>query len=176
MLNRSNNDSLNSLLLVQEHLKPVTAGTQSLNAALPEILLSILEAVGCRDGRLEIINLEPGTGTAVSVVNGLVEIETSDSLPEPLKAHIENFVQQQGRELYIADTQNEDSWSVASHPETATSSWSAVCTPLRTEGLAVGLLTMLKPGRDRFVQQDILLSSLFAGQIEAALTLSLIHI
>ena len=170
MLNRSNNDSLNSLLLVQEHLKPVTAGTQSLNAALPEILISILEAVGCRDGHLEIINLEPGTGTAVSVVNGLVEIETSDSLPEPLKAHIENFVQQQGRELYIADTQNEDSWSVASHPETATSSWSAVCTPLRTEGLAVGLLTMLKPGRDRFVQQDILLSSLFAGQIEAALT------
>lgn len=34
----------------------------------------------------------------------------------------------------------------------------------------MGLLTMLKPGRDRFGQRDILLSSLFAGQIEAALT------
>jgi K+-sensing histidine kinase KdpD len=171
VLNKSNNDRLNSLLLVQESLKPLVAGTTSPTNTLPGVLVSILEALDSRDGRLILFNLEKNLMTTASVINCHVETETTGALPGALKEEIEELMSRHSREVYVANTQNEDGWSVASHPQTTTDPWSAISVPIRTEKTAVGLLTILKPGPDRFLHEDAVLSSLFASQIGATLSI-----
>lgn len=170
MLNRSYNDNLNTLLLVQESLRPQAAGAISLAGALPDVLVSMLDALDSQDGRITVINRDQTSLTAVSVIGGRVETETTDGLHGTLREEIENVAARHGREIYVADTQQEEGWAVASHPQTTTCPWSAISVPIRTVNSAAGLLTILKPGRDRFVHEDAALTSLFAGQIGTALT------
>ena len=166
----SNIDSLNALLSIQESLRLAVSGTKSLSRVLPDLLFSILESIGSRDGRLDLVNLQPDGIIAIIVKAGRAETVTRNAVPNSLKQAISRCVSQTGQHAYIEDSQQAEDWFAAAHPEYTSSPWSALIVPILTGETAVGCLTVLKPGRRSFESLEIVISSLYAGQLGAALS------
>lgn len=169
MANSSDKNGLISLLSFQKGLRLLSADTPSATSVLPNVLISILETLGALDGRLVLRNLEPDPGIIVSMRDGLVDIETCGSLPDTLIEEYENIASQDSPGRITGDTRNREAWFNDSHPETADTPWSAIAVPIPADNIVMGFLTVLKPGKDQFNQEDILLCSLFAGQIGSML-------
>ena len=166
----SNIDSLNTLLSVQESLGLAASGTRSLSLLLPDLLFSILESVGSRDGRLDLINLQPDGIEAIVVTDGRVETITNNAIPDSLNEAISRCVSRTVQYAYIEDSQQGEAWFAAAYPEYTSDPWSALIVPILTGQTAVGCLTILRPGRRSFEPFELVISSLYAGQLGAALT------
>ncbi len=166
----SNIDNLNALLSVQESLRLAASGTMSLSRVLPDLLFSILESVGSRDGRLDLVNLQPDGIMAIAVRDGRFETIARDSVPESLQKAIGRCVSQSDQHVYIEDTRRGEAWFARAYPEYTSMPWSALIIPILTDQTAVGCLTILKPGQGSLGPFEIAISSLYAGQLGAALS------
>lgn len=169
MLNRSNNDSLDSLLLAQAKLNQVASGDISLKDMLPDLLLLIAETVGSQDGRLDLFTQEPGEFLSIIISDGRTKTRTARAAPDPIKEEIEQFRLLQERYRYIENTQKQDSWFAAMFPGYTSGTWSAVVLPIMAEESVTGCLTLAKPVENGFLPEDIVSLMLYASHLGTAI-------
>ncbi len=165
----SNIDSLNALLSIQESLRLAVSGTKSLSRVLPDLLFSILESIGSRDGRLDLVNLQPDGIMAIVVTDGRVKTITRNAVPDSLNVAISRCVSRTDQHAYIEDSQQAEDWFAAAYPEYISTPWSALIVPILAGQTAVGCLNVFKPGQRSIEPLEIVISSLYAGQLGAAL-------
>lgn len=168
--NSSEQNSLLSLLSIQETLQSLTGGTSSAVGVLPDLFVSIIEAFGSQDGRIAVLNVAHDPALVMSLIDGQLDIETYDSLPDNAHEALANVTSQHGQPVLTSDTRKQSEWFFSSHPQTAKAPWSAISTPIRGENSVMGLLTVLREGSDQFGRKDSTMCSLIAGQIGSMLT------
>ena len=132
---------------------------------MPAVLRLTLETLDCRDGRFAIRDFWPANNFSFAIVDGQLQLESIGSAMQASLQGIEAAVGDSGQVAYTPDTLLHESWSPGPHPASGNASWSAISANVRLNGDALGAITILREGVDRFRQQEKVLLSLVAGQI-----------
>lgn len=168
MLNNSGN--LHSLLTVQQALSSAISDTDTLSEVLPGIFRTILETLESQNGRLLLAFWESNQVVVLSAVDGQIDIEAINFIPELLIEEVERFETQHGREVVVTNSQLQRDELGGPQATMNDTLWSEISVALHKENSIVGILSAMRPGPDPFALQQKTLLSLFAGQIAAALT------
>ncbi len=165
MSSSSLSNNLNSLLLVQETLRPTVTGAASLSDALITAISIVAESSGCRDGRLVLVNQKRSATTTITLKDGQAQYSDTDTMQEALTRGIEGWVLREGQVRLSGDTKTDDAWIAGPHPATNCNSWSMLCVPITAGESIVGVLTLLKTGKNQFDHDSVAFPSLFANQL-----------
>jgi signal transduction histidine kinase len=166
----NSSESLPSLLTVQQALSSAISGTDTLSEVLPGIFRTILETMESQNGRLLLIARESNQAFVLSAVDGRIEIEALNFIPELLTEEVERFETQHGREVVVTNSQLDGDVLAGPQARMNNTLWSEISVALHKENSIVGILSAMRRGSDQFTLQHNTLLSLFAGQITAALT------
>ena len=164
----SDGKGFDALFLLQKALEPVNSGDTTLVDALTELFPALVQALGCREGRLQLTDHEGRLVLQQVIANGRVADQSSVALPAGLAEGIEAHVLAQG-ELRLFD--NTADFKVAPHTSDELEIWSVICAPIVAQHAVLGTLTLLEPGPERFSPMDAQVLSLLANRIGTTITL-----